>query len=105
MWTLTKLWSGHLGRDEGIRFPGRILVGQVAQIVVTAMLSLFAVKFIVSTGEMIDERRQELGSSYTQSDVDAISNVDWATVTVDQLYVTEEEQTALDLMSSISQDP
>ena len=95
-WTVKNLWSGHLSKREGIRYPGRIWVGQVAQIVVTIVGIVFAVAFIFKWGERIDEERQALGSSYTQLEVEKISNEDWATITLDELIVTEDEKTALE---------
>lgn len=97
-WTAKNLWSGHMSTKEGIKYPGRIFVGQVAQIVVTIVGVLYAIALILQIGREIDEERAELGSSYTQEDVDRTSNYEWATVTLDELYVTDEEQTALDTL-------
>jgi hypothetical protein len=97
-WTFKKVVSGSLASKEGIQYPGRIWVGQAAQIVVTIVGILFAVAFILRTGEEIDEERQELGSSYTQTEVQEISNEEWATLTLDDLTVTSMEQTQLDIL-------
>lgn len=90
--------SGCLSSTEGIKYPGRIWVGQVSQIVVTIIGIVFAVRFILRVGEEIDERRQDLGRSFTQEELRNVTNEDWATFTIDDLSVTAEEQAQLDLL-------
>lgn len=59
---------------------------------------VFAVRFILRVGEEIDERRQDLGRSFTQEELRNVTNEDWATFTIDDLSVTAEEQAQLDLL-------
>ena len=98
IWTFKNLLSGYISTNEGIRYPGRIWIGQVSQIVVTIVGILFAGASILRLGESIDEERAELSSSFTNADVQDISNEEWATYTLDELVVTNEEQTILDLL-------
>lgn len=83
---------------EGIRYPGRIWIGQLAQVVVTLVGTLYGVAAVFVVGGKIDTYREELGRSYTQAEVEDLSNYEWATITADELYVTSEEQFALDTM-------
>ena len=90
--------SGYLHAKEGIGYPGRIWIGQVAQIVVTIMGVLYAGGAIVIAGGKIEDQRQELAQSLTQEEVEELSNYEWATITVDDLYVTSAEQALLDTL-------
>ena len=45
---------------------------------------------------MIDEHRAGLAQAYSQEEVEELSNYEWATFNVHDLYVTAEEQYALD---------
>jgi hypothetical protein len=97
-WTLKNLLSGNLSEKEGIRYPGRIWIAQLAQVVVTIVLVLYAVAFIMGMGRRIDDLRDDLGHRLTPEEVEKLSNYEWATITVDDLYVSKEEQFLLDIL-------
>lgn len=96
--TIRKMVSGNITTQEGIRYPGRIWIGQIAQIVVSVVGIAFGAAFVKETGDSIEAEREELGRSWTQLDADKVSNKEWANLTPDDLFITPEEQLRLDAL-------
>ena len=95
-WTVKQIWTGRLFSEEGVRFPGRVWVGQVVQIVVAIIGILYGIKLVDMIGDFIDEWRAEFSIHYKPLEIHEISIEDWATVTQDDLRVTDDEQDWLD---------
>ncbi|CAB9503709.1 expressed unknown protein [Seminavis robusta] len=96
-YTLGLLRSGKLVSSEGIRFSGRIFVGQVVQIIVTVIGIAYAVGWVKYGAQVVDDIRQDLDQNYTPEEVKNISNYEWVTYTQDDLRTSEQEETLLDL--------
>ncbi|CAB9518024.1 expressed unknown protein [Seminavis robusta] len=97
-WTLKQLFSRRLFFEEGIRFTGRLWIGLIVQAIVTIVGVAYASALVEMFGHAIDEIRSDLGFRFTKEEILAFSPYEWATVTRDQLTVTEEEQAILDYL-------
>ena len=95
-WTAKQLWSGRLIKEEGIRFSGRLWIGQLVQIVVAGILFFYGLSQIAEAGNLIDEIRAEVGQYYTAESVEAISDRDWVGYKQEDLRISENEQKLLD---------
>jgi len=97
-WTLKHFVSGALAAEEGIRYPGRIWVGLVTQLVVTIIGLSYALETIAYYSNWLQEWRDSLAYKVTQAIADTMSNEEFSQLTEDELTVTYNEQHMLDLL-------
>jgi hypothetical protein len=94
-WTYRQIVSGGLFLEQGIRFTGRLFVGQVVQLIVTIIGVVYAIEVVVFLGDAADEVRATFAPKYTTEEVKQISNSEWLTITQDDLRISEETESVL----------
>lgn len=90
-WTYKQVLNGHLFLEEGVRFSGRIFVGQVAQVVVTLIGVVFGFRYVEDMGDFSETARAMFNRNWTQSDAQNVSTREWATYSQADITITEEE--------------
>jgi len=95
-WTLKHFVSGALAAEEGIRYPGRIWVGLVTQLVVTIIGLSYALETIAYYSNWLQDLHDSLAYKVTQHIADTMSNEEFSQLTKDELTVTDYEQGILE---------
>lgn len=98
VWTVKRFISGELGTEEGLKYPGRIWVGQIVQIVVTIIGVAYGISSVDQYADDLEEHRKELGFKVTQKDANAMSSYEFSRLGYEELTVTDAEQDQLDAL-------
>ena len=83
---------------EGIRFTGRIFVGQVVQLIVTVIGVAYAIGSVKSMADLLDEVRAALSPAFTPEQVKQIPNSEWVSYTQEDLRIPDQVQSFLDFL-------
>jgi hypothetical protein len=94
-WTYRQLLSGSLSMEEGIRFTGRIFVGQVVQVIVTVIGVVYGIEWVKWLGDTIDEVRDEYAPKYTPDEIKQIPNSEWVAISQADLRLSEDAMSFL----------
>lgn len=95
-WTLKKTLSGDLGLEEGLRYPGRIWVGQVVQVLVTIVGLSYGFKTVNDLSDELQELRQQLSDRVTQEEASRMTNFEFSRLTEDEMVVSLDDAKLLD---------